>query len=192
MRLAIDLDGVVCDFNAGWMRLHADEFGSELHPEMVTGWNGLHELAGFADMDAFWRWGQSTDDRPSIFRHLELYPDAAETLDALAATGHEIVIVTAKPEWAIPDTLRWIADHRLPTREIHISYRKHDVDCDVYLDDAPGVLNDLVAHRPAAVVCRMIRPWNVAVDGAVDVDGWPAFHHVVADCGRLDGKTAAR
>ena len=54
MRLGIDLDGVVCDFNAGWMRLHMAEFGSKLKPEMVVSWNNLHELGGFADMPAFW------------------------------------------------------------------------------------------------------------------------------------------
>lgn len=27
MRLGIDLDGVVTDFDAGWMQVHADEFG---------------------------------------------------------------------------------------------------------------------------------------------------------------------
>ncbi len=32
MRLGIDLDGVVADFNAGWMQMHADEFGTELVP----------------------------------------------------------------------------------------------------------------------------------------------------------------
>ena len=118
MRLGIDLDGVVCDFNAGWMQLHMAEFGSELKPEMVVTWNSLHELGGFADMQAFWRWAQATEDRPSIFRHLEPFPDALETLHALRDAGHRIVILTAKPRWAIPDTLRWIADggdpHPLP------------------------------------------------------------------------------
>ena len=60
MRLGIDLDGVVCDFNAGWMQLHMAEFGSELKPEMVVSWDNLHELGGFADMPAFWRWAQAT------------------------------------------------------------------------------------------------------------------------------------
>ena len=90
MRLGIDLDGVVCDFNAGWMRLHMAEFGSELKPEMVVSWDNLHELGGFADMPAFWRWAQGNADRPSIFRHLEPYPEALETLHALrdAGTSH--------------------------------------------------------------------------------------------------------
>jgi hypothetical protein len=66
MRLGIDLDGVVADFNAGWIQLHRNEFGSDLRPEMVTTWDGLHELGGFADMGAFWRWARGNADRPSI------------------------------------------------------------------------------------------------------------------------------
>jgi uncharacterized protein len=180
LRLGIDLDGVVCDFNAGWMRLHMAEFGSDLHPEMVVTWNNLHELGGFADMQAFWRWAQGNADRPSIFRHLEPYPGAVETLRALRDEGHDVVIVTAKPRWAIPDTLRWIADHELPTNEIHVRFRKHQVACDVYLDDSPIVLPELAEHRPSAVVCRMVRPWNEAVVGTRDVEDWPAFRALVA------------
>lgn len=180
LRLGIDLDGVVCDFNAGWMKLHQSEFGSDLQPEMVVGWDSLHELGGFADMRAFWRWAQGTEDRPSIFRHLEPYPDALDTLHALRAAGHRIVIVTAKPDWAVPDTLRWLADHDVPTNEIHIVYDKYRVACDVYLDDSPTVLPSLVEHRPDATVCRMVRPWNVGVHGSVDVTDWSAFRGVVS------------
>jgi 5'(3')-deoxyribonucleotidase len=189
LRLGVDLDGVVCDFNAGWMRLHMEEFGSELHPEMVVTWDNLHDLGGFADMESFWRWAQGNADRPSIFRHLEPYPEAIETLHALRDVGHDIVVVTAKPRWAVPDTLRWMADHDLPTSEIHIRFRKYLVDCDVYLDDSPIVLPELVEHRPAAMVCRMVRPWNGPVVGAHDVVDWPAFAAFVRQIGRRGRST---
>lgn len=181
MRLGIDLDGVVADFNAGWIRLHRDEFGSDLRPEMVTTWDGLHELGGFADMDAFWRWARGNDERPSIFRHLDPYPDALDTLHALDRSGHQIVIVTTKPRWARVDTLRWLADHELPTSEVHMIEAKHRVTCDAYLDDSPHVIPALVRHRPDALVCRFVRPWNVAVAGAVDVTSWAEFHRLVTE-----------
>jgi 5'(3')-deoxyribonucleotidase len=184
MRLGIDLDGVVADFNAGWIRLHRDEFGSDLRPEMVTTWDGLHELGGFADMRAFWRWARGSDERPSIFRHLDPYPGAVETLRELDGAGHEIVIVTTKPRWARTDTFRWLADHDLPTAEVHMIERKYLVDCDVYLDDSPHVLPDLVRHRPGALVCRFVRPWNRPVVGSLDVTSWPEFHDAVAERSR--------
>ena len=176
MRLGIDLDGVVADFNAGWIRLHQEEFGSELHPEMVTTWDGLHELGGFADMDAFWRWARGNADRPSIFRHLDVFPDALETLRDLDRAGHKVVIVTTKPRWARVDTFRWLAVHEIPTAEVHMTDRKYEVECDVYLDDSPHVLQDLVRLRPDATVCRFVRPWNEPVSGAIDVVSWAEFH----------------
>lgn len=179
LRLGIDLDGVVADFNTGWTALHNAEFGGDLSPDMVTMWDGLYRLGGFDDMAAFWSWARSNDDRPSIFRHLPLIAGAAETLRTLDESGHEMVVVSSKPEWAIHETLQWIAEHRLPTREIHLTWDKSAVDCDVYLDDAPHVLHELAERRPNATICRFVRPWNDPVDGTVDVHDWTRFHEIV-------------
>lgn len=179
LRLGIDLDGVVADFNGGWTKLHNAEFGSTVTPDHVTMWDGLHHLGGFDDMDAFWDWARGNEHRPSIFRHLELLPDALETLHALAEEGHQIVIVSTKPDWAIHETMHWLADHQIPTREVHLTFSKHLVDCDVYLDDAPGVLPDLVEHHPDALVCRYVRPWNDPIDGTTAVNNWAEFHALV-------------
>jgi len=184
MRLGIDLDGVVADFNAGWMKIHAAEFGSTLRPEDVTTWNNLHTVAGFDDMRSFWSWASPKDHRRSIFRHLDTYPDSVETLDVLRRSGHQIVIVTTKPQWAHTDTLHWLADNGIPTAEVHMTDDKHEVDCDVYLDDAPHVLDDLVAARPHALVCRFVRPWNDPTPGTVDVNGWDDFHRAVTQRSR--------
>lgn len=182
LRLGIDLDGVVADFNAGWVRLHNDEFGNDLHPEMVQTWDGLAELGGFADMVAFWKWAKGSELRPSIFRHLDPFPGAIETLGALAHAGHRIVIITAKPRWAVTDTFRWLADHDVPTQEVHITEEKYTVDCDVYLDDSPHVLPALLRHRGDRHVCRFVRPWNDPLTGATDIRSWDEFHATVDSC----------
>lgn len=175
MRLGIDLDGVVADFNAGWMKLHADEFGTELTSDLVDRWDGLHQLGGFENMNEFWRWAQGGESRPSIFRHLEPYPEAIESLNRLRRSGHDIVIVTTKPDWARTDTFRWLADHALPTNEVHLADRKSEVACDVYLDDAPHVLHELVEHRSDRSICRFVRPWNRPVEGTTDIRAWTEF-----------------
>jgi 5'(3')-deoxyribonucleotidase len=181
LRLGIDLDGVVADFNAGWTRLHNDEFGGNLSGDLVTTWDGLHTLGGFSDMNAFWAWARGNSQRPSIFRHLDLLPDALDTLRALDAEGHHVVIVSTKPDWAVHETMHWLADNKIPTREVHLTFTKHLVDCDIYLDDAPGVLPALVKHRPNALICRFVRPWNQPVPGAVDVHDWAEFHAIVTE-----------
>jgi 5'(3')-deoxyribonucleotidase len=173
MRLGIDLDGVVADFDNGWLGRYHSEFG--VRPASQVEWDGLHRTTHFPDMAAFWEWIQQR----RVFRHLEPIPGALAGLTALAADGHEIVIISAKPEWAVPDTLHWIAEHRLPTREIHFRNDKHRVACDVYLDDSPVQLPRFVTHRPEALVCRMVAPWNAPVPGTVDVTDWSAFLGVV-------------
>ena len=176
LRLGIDLDGVVADFNAGWMQRYNREFGAQLHHSQVVAWDGLHGLTHFPTMDDFWTWAQQGS--ASIFRELPVYPGAVETMAALAH-DHRIVIISSKFDWAIPDTLAWLSEHRVAAREIHFVWDKTTVPCDVYLEDAPHNLEALVASHPDALVCRMIRPWNRPVPGALDVTGWTDFAHAV-------------
>ena len=179
LRLGIDLDGVVADFNRGWTTAYNDAFGADLAPEMVVSWDSPLELTHFLDMDAFWEWARDHGGK-SVFRYLEPYPDAIETLRDLNRDGHDLVVITAKPDWAVHDTLEWLADHRLPLREVHFTHRKHEVPCSVYLDDAPNQVRALAKHRGEdAVVCRFVRAWNAPVEGARDVHDWAEFHQLV-------------
>jgi 5'(3')-deoxyribonucleotidase len=176
LRLGIDLDGVVANFNVGWMERYNREFGTQLHHSQVVGWDGLHRLTHFPTMDDFWTWAQLGS--ASIFRDLPVIEGAIETMTELARE-HRIVIVSSKFDWAVPDTLAWLGEHRVPAREIHFVWDKTTVPCDVYLEDAPANLEALVAARPEALVCRMVRPWNRPIAGAVDVPDWPAFRDQV-------------
>ena len=178
MRLGIDLDGVVAQFNKGWMEQHRKQFGSDLDPSMVVGWNDLHLLGGFETMDAFWDWFRNGDG-PSWFRHFETYPGAMDTIHRLRGQGHQIVILTHKFDWSIPDTFGWLSDIGMPSREVHILADKYRVECDVYLDDSPLVLPELVTHRPDSLVCRFVRPWNDPIAGATDVHSWAEFEALV-------------
>jgi len=180
LRLGIDLDGVVADFTGGWVRAYNDSFGTELVPEDVTSWGAAPQLTHFRHMGEFWRWAMDIDGS-SLFRTLDVYPEAIDVLRSLSVWGHEIVILTSKPDWAVHDTFAWIAEAAVPTREVHVLEDKWRVACDVYLDDAPHHLRAIVRHRPKAITCRMIRPWNHAVDEVTDVDSWGAFEKIILD-----------
>jgi len=177
MRLGIDLDGVVADFNAGWTSRYNDEHGTALTPEMVVGWDAMLHLAHFETEDEFWEWARN-DNGPGLFRFLPTYQGALPALDRLSAS-HEIVIITTKPSWATHETYQWIADNKVPTREVHITREKWRVDCDVYLDDGPHNLHALIAERPDRTTCRFVRPWNEPIEGVVDVDSWDTFEALV-------------
>lgn len=180
LRLGIDLDGVVADFVTGWISRYNQEFEADLTPDSVQTWDGLHTLTHFRDVEEFWRWA-SDHGGGSVFRHLETYEGATRTLHSLALDGHEIVILTMKPDWAVHDTFAWIADHRLPTREVHILTAKWTVPCDVYLDDSPHQLQKYLDERPDSVICRFVRPWNEPVPGARDIESWPEFAELVGE-----------
>ncbi|MGH3440877.1 MAG: 5' nucleotidase, NT5C type [Nitriliruptorales bacterium] len=179
LRLGIDLDGVCADFNVGWTRRYNAAFGTGLVHTDVVAWDGVVGLTHFEDMDEFWSWARA--ERPSFFRDLPVVPGALETLQELARRRHRIVVITAKPRWAVPDTLAWLAEHELPVDEVHFTFDKPSVPADVYLDDAPSFLRGLVERRPGATVCRFVRPWNEPVGGAVDVAGWTEFAEVVEE-----------
>jgi 5'(3')-deoxyribonucleotidase len=172
------MDGVLADFTAGWIERYNADFGAALQPADVQRWEGLHGLTHFEDMDAFWTWARA--DGATIFRDLPPIPGAIETVRDLARR-HRIVIVSSKFDWAIPDSLAWLARHGIAAREVHFVWRKSTVACDVYLEDAPHQLDELVASRPAATVCRMVQPWNGDVPGTIPVRSWSEFAALVAE-----------
>jgi 5'(3')-deoxyribonucleotidase len=182
MRLGIDLDGVVADFTGGWIRRYNAEFGTAIRTEDAVRWRAALDLTHFASMREFWHWARRGDG-PSLFREFDTHEGAQAWLHELAGE-HEVVIITTKPSWAVHDTYAWIAEKRLPTREVHITAQKWRVACDVYVDDNPYQLRDLVSNRREATVCRFVRPWNAPVAGTVDVAGWDEFGALVHDLSR--------
>ena len=66
----------------------------------------------------FWEWAKEINGS-SIFRNLETYENSVEVLTKLALSGHEIVILSSKPWWSIHDTLMWLGENKIPSREIH-------------------------------------------------------------------------
>lgn len=178
MRLGIDLDGVVANFTQGWMDFYNRDFGTNFSFEDSQNWGDLVDRTHFNNIGEFWDWSSDLDGH-SVFWHLDPFPGAVEALRALVDDGHHIIVITTKPSFAVQDTHDWVERHRLPAAEIHILEDKWLIDADVYLDDGPHILPPLVQHRPDRVVCRYIRPWNVPVDGAIDVRDFDEFRDVL-------------
>lgn len=179
LRLGIDMDGVVADFNGGWITRYNRDFGASLHPDQVVGWDELHALTSFGSMGEFWEWARDDGTGRSVFRDLAPLPGAVETLQELAR-DHRIAIITARYDWAIRDTLAWLSDHGILAREVHFLAAKQQVTCDVYLDDSPYQLAALTQAHPSATVCRKVAAWNRPIPGATDVHSWAGFRDVVA------------
>ncbi len=175
LRLGIDLDGVVADFNAGWITRYNRDFDAELTVDEIVEWDAPTHLTHFPDMGEFWSWARTCGEGRSIFRPLDPYPGAVESLMTLQKAGHKIVILTTKPHFAVHDTYEWLAQHEIPTTEVHILDDKTTVECDVYLDDADHNLEALSTRRSHASVCRFVRPWNSSANRLIDIHDWPDF-----------------
>lgn len=176
IRIGIDMDGVLADFDTGWMTRYNTDFGTTLEASLVQRWDGLYKLTHFGSMADFWAWAQG--DGRSTFRDAPPLPGAIETITRIGER-HRVAIVSSKFDWAIPDSLAWLADHRVPAREVHFLWDKWRAACDVYLDDAPHHLHQLSTRLPGATVCRMVHPWNDPMPGVVDVHSWDEFERVV-------------
>lgn len=178
LRLGIDLDGVVADFNDGWTRLYNAQFGMDIATSDVTMWNAPVHLTHFGSMSEFWRWARTCGDGASLFRVLRPFDGAIDALHGLAR-DHHVVIVTTKPSYASSDTFAWIGEHGVPTTEVHIVDDKTTVACDVYLDDGDHNLEALAVARHEATICRYLQPWNRSHPGVIDVSSWQQFREIV-------------
>ena len=171
MRIGVDLDGVVADFTKGWTTQYALDFGKEILEEEITDWGLSKPLTHFEKDIDFWNWAMDINGL-SIFRHLELYENSQETLLELSKMGHEIVIISSKPWWSIHDTLIWLGENKIPTKEVHFIEDKWTIECDAYLDDAPYQLENFLKNVPEKKIIRFVRPYNSHLEGTHSISKW--------------------
>lgn len=174
MRIGLDIDGVVADWESNARRLLKEEFGVDL--PISTGWSSIFDSVPKEQWD--WLWSES-GGLHSLFLDCEPYPLAAYGVKLLREIG-DVIIVTSVPRVSIEDRLDWLAYHRIFFDEFRVvdsmSEKSKVVPlCDVYIDDSPVVVEDILNHTNA----RMIlwdRPWNRHVisanRGYYRVDNW--------------------
>lgn len=178
-RWGIDLDGVVYRFDATARFLLKWHFGIDV--PVPNRWDGVKEAAG----REAWRWLWNNGIKHhGLFRHGHLYKGSVEALKELARLG-DVVIVTSRPNLAKLDTMDFLRYHQIPLSELNFVAQKSQIPCDIYYDDSPEVVDDLLRNTES-LVCLQARPWNGGYKppkGHAEryclVGGWPGFVGVV-------------
>ena len=171
MRIGVDLDGVVANFTKGWTKYYEEEFGKKILEDDIKSWGLSEPLTHFKEDIDFWKWAKDINGS-SIFRNLEVYENSVETLNELSKSGHDIVIISSKPWWSIHDTLMWLGENKIPTKEIHFIEDKWTIDCEVYIDDAPYQLENYKENTVDKKIIRFVRSYNKPLDGVFDIYNW--------------------
>lgn len=133
MRIGVDMDGVLADFDKGWIDRWNQDHGTEFEYKNCDHWDALTSLTNVS-YDEWWEWAQSKHE--DLFLNLDPLPGAVEGVQRLKKAEHDIVIITAKPRWAAGHPSAWLIEHDVPYDEIHVTSNKEYVLVDVLIDDA--------------------------------------------------------
>lgn len=173
MKLGIDVDGVLADFNTRYIERCVAETGRDLFPPRpfdIQTWN-YPESYGYTNEEVAKVWASIKAD-PFFWQMLDPYPGAVAALDYLKtriAAGDDVYFVTARPGIAAKSqteawlTALWPSRER-PMPTVLIASNKglaaRTLELDVYIDDRWENVVDVKVSRYQTAVFLMDRSWN--------------------------------
>jgi hypothetical protein len=198
----VDLDGTVADFYGGLRPVAAEWLGrrtEDLTLEVSWGlpeWGVDKAPGGYIDLHKF------AVTQRELFRNLEPFPDAAQTLRMLSKEGVRIRIITHRlfikffHHVAIQQTVSWLDHHGIPYWDLCFMSDKAAVGSDLYIEDSPDNVRKLRADGHPTLVYS--NSTNRHLDGpraenwrqvgemvTTQFYAWKAAHH---DEGELAGQ----
>lgn len=152
-RAGIDLDGVVHQWGPTARSILKLRFGIEISESETWDWIKDHTTR------EQWEWLWSEGVEWGLFSG-EAYPFAVASLHRLAET-HDLVVITARPRAAVPQTFAWLAQHQIMATEVHVLTNgdpKSAILCDWYVDDRTDNVAELA--NAGRRVYLFDQPWN--------------------------------
>ena len=181
MRLMLDMDGVLVDWNRGFLDLLIETTGKTLVPDLdaVSEWN-WPQAAGYTEAEVKTAWEAIAAD-PNFWQRLPPRPDAQGFLDHLwrhvsasnymRGTSIEVYFLTKRSGLRVKDqTELWLAKHgylgKPPTVLIVRGEKgpivKH-LGITHAVDDNLENLENIREHAPRCQTVLWTSPWNTSV-----------------------------
>lgn len=159
MIVGVDLDGTTVDFQYHWANLYIDYFDVDIPAPKLDEYDALLSYTHFKDAGHFFKWFA----RAGGWKNQPYILGARGGVDALLDAGHRVRFITDRPANAVNATWDWFNESpwALET-ELHIRPDKHMVPCDVYIDDTPRKIQELLDVGKRVIVFD--QPWNQEVE----------------------------
>ena len=173
--LGIDLDGVCADFYSRMREIAAEWLEVDIGTLTQCPSYGLKEW-GVRDGEHYQQLHRFAVTQRQLFESCKLMPGAGTTLRRLSDEGYRIRIITHRlfinffHEPAVQQTIRWLDGHGLPYRDLCFMSEKDQVGADIYVDDAPGNIDDLRAAGHFAICFANSTNEHIAAPRAGDWD----------------------
>lgn len=187
MKVGIDVDGVLANFNESYIRRVIAITGRDLFPPRpfdIPTWN-YPESYGYSEHEIARVWDTIKADRifwVALFPYPEAHAVMAHIANCIRSQKDDVYFITARPgETAKAQTERWLADKfpylQCPVPTVLISGHKglcaQALGLDAYIDDRwENVLSVARSHwKGASPTCRtylMDRPWNRDYDAEAE------------------------
>lgn len=175
MRVAVDVDNVVEDFQNGWAEQYALWFDREPDPTKMGQWDALVTATHFETAGQFWSWFQRAD----VWSKLPPVPGAQGGLEWMKDhPSVHFLFVTARPPHGEAATAKLAANWSVPAVFLNDT-SKHLAKADIWIDDSPSVLANLHANAKPAI--RLERPWNEGAPATFSAPHWPGILDILKE-----------
>lgn len=175
--LGIDLDGVLVNFNAGYIRTLTEVSGRAMVPENFEPpcWSYAEQVGYSREEDnAAWK---AIRANPKFWYDLNPLPGAITALDRLHARrldGHEVYFITSRPGVRVHDqSVKWLEEHGFPRASVLIDrggkgHAARALGLTHFIDDRPENCVDVMDFTGTTKVFMPRRSYNTAAQACVD------------------------